>query len=217
MEAAKNILNENEAAGIVSWTEIGQGGAVLTEHTTRYNASGSKAFKTWVNSQESGQQSGTQATAAGFKAAAKAHFIAVAAGSPLAKHTYETPNSFNSVAADRVWDGAYEVALREAVAEVFAENGIIVYLAETNATIEDLESFDEGGITVIPYDVFYQAVDARGPSAHYTPLGNFAVALSLLVRLGRDIRTFTFNTITDVTADHKTAAVICAWRNRLAP
>jgi hypothetical protein len=204
MDAFRNVLNENEGAGVSSWTKVALGGAILAEHHTRYLASGSRGTRTWVYSQESGEQSGSQATAAGFKADFKAYIIAVRANSPSAVISFETANSFNREAeGDRNWT-SYNVVLREAIAELQAEEGITVYLSEADATIELLEA------ALTPADVWYQNPDVRGPYAHYTPLGNFALALSKCIALGRDPRTMTFASITDVTTPHKTAAVAAA-------
>jgi hypothetical protein len=207
-----NIWNENENAGadITTFTNLGQGGSSLASTNSRYNSSGSRMTRTWVHTQESGSQSGdggSQDTAAKFKAVFKDHIRDIYANTPDAIISYETPNSFDRT-GDRNWDGAYETALREAIDELYDEDEIRVYLAEVNAIIEALEVYSSGGITIAKSDVWYtNPVDPL--YAHYTALGNFAVALAMFCALGYDPTGYTFSSITDVTADQKTAAIAC--------
>lgn len=214
--AFRHIWNENvnDGADITTFTNLGQGGSTLNQSNSRYHLSSARTNRTWVHTQESGGQSGdggSQITAAAFKAVFKDHILDIYANTPSAVISYETPFEFGrDVVSDpdypyRDWSGAYETALREAITELYNENGITVYLAEVRRDIELLQNWTNGVITIVPADVWYQSGDPDW--AHYTPMGNFMVALSMFVALGYNPTTFTFTSITDVTADQKTACV----------
>ncbi len=212
-EAVKNILNENLGLSISSFTNLGSGGSSLAETASRYMASGSKADRTFVNTQESGAQDGddgSQATPALLKATLKTHIRNVRTNSPSAAICYQIPNSFRRT-GNRNWD-PYEGPTRAALLELLSEENIRVYVAETNAVILAAEVYSAGGITIVPADVWYQAGEVspptgRGPEYHFTPFGNWLVALSILHACGHPVTTYTYATITDVTADQKTAGL----------
>lgn len=209
--AFRHIWNENvnEGADITSFTNLGLGGSALSGTNDRYMNSGARTNATWVHTQESGNQDSlddSQITASAFKATFKSHIQDVATESPNAVISYETPFSFGRQGeSGRNWDTDYETALREAVSELLSESSITVILAEVRRDIELLEVWTNGSITITPADVWYQEGDDNW--AHYTPLGNFMVALSMLVALGYDPTGYTFTSITDVTADQKTACL----------
>ena len=206
MEVARLLYNENMGTSIASWGELGLGGSSLPETTVRYLAYGSRGNRTWVHSQESGGIEADQDTLAEMKEAYKAHFRAVKTNSPSAFISYETPNSFDRTTPDRNWEPR-EQTLRDAIDEIWIQEGIRVYLAEVNAVIEALEVYNVGGVTITKADVWYQIDDERGPYAHYTELGNFAIGAEMLYAMGFPVHTWTTASITDVTADHKTAAL----------
>lgn len=222
--AFRHIYNENFGTNVTTFTNLGQGGSSLNETTGRYNLSSARTNRTWVHSQESGAQdgdSGSQNTAAKFKAVFKTHIRAIFANTPGAVISYETPFSFGREGEGegvRNWNLTYEIALREAIEELLREEGIRVYLAEVRRNIEALQAYNEGGIDLTGADVVWY--DNAEPNsaiwAHYTALGNFMVALSMFVGLGHDPTDFTFTSITDVTADEKTACLAIISRYRAA-
>jgi hypothetical protein len=213
--AFRHIYNENFGTNVTTFTNLGQGGSSLNQTTGRYNASGARTNRTWVHSQESGAQdgdSGSQDTAAEFKAVFKTHIRAIFANTPGAIISYETPFSFGREGEGegvRDWRLTYEIALREAIDELLLEDGIRVYLAEVRRNIEALQAYNEGGIDLTGADVVWYDNSGDNSSlwAHYTALGNFMVALSMMAGLGIDPRAFTFTSITDVTANEKTACL----------
>lgn len=210
MEAARLLLNENLGTSISSWGNLGQGGSSLAETTSRYLAYGSRGNRSWVHSQESGEISPDQDTLIEYGEVLKAHFRAVKINSPNAVISTETPNSFNRTTTDRNWDPR-EQFLRDTLEQLWEQEGIRVYLAEVNAVIEALEVYDFGGVTITPYDLWYQEDevgppgDGRGPWAHYTEFGNFVLGAEYLYSLGYPVTTWATTSITDVSAPHKTA------------
>lgn len=213
--AFRHIYNENFGTNITSFTNLGLGGSSLAETNERYTASGSRTNRTWVHFQESGAQDGdggSQNTAAKFKAIFKAFAIEIFTTTPGAVISTETPFSFGREGEGegvRNWNLSYEIALREAIRELLIEYGIVVHLAEVRRNIEALQAYNEGGIDLTGTDVVWYD-NAGGNSslwAHYTALGNFMVALSMMVGLGIDPRNFTFTSITDVTANEKIACL----------
>lgn len=220
--ALRHILNENEGTNITGFVNLGVGGSTLSETTGRYLAAESRANRTFVWTQESGNQQGggdSQISPAAFRATFITHCIHVDTESPGAEQVYETPFSFGRGPAPisppedfRAWGGEYEDALRSAIVELREVYGIIVHLAETNADILALQAYSDDDITITPYDVWYQrgelaAPAGRGPEFHFTALGNFMVALSVMVAIGRNPLLYTYDSITDVTAAQKTACL----------
>lgn len=210
--AFRLIYNENEGASVTTFTNLGEGGSSLAATNSRYHLSSARTTRTWVHSQESGSQSdATQDTAAEFKAVLIDHIRDIYANTPGAIISYEWPNNFDrgpegTNESARNWYAAYAAVTREALDELLRDYGIKVYMAEVDRNIEALEVYNSGGITIAKSDVWY--TDSLDPLyAHYTYLGNFMVALSMLVALGRDVRTWTFTSITDVTANQKTACL----------
>lgn len=180
----------------------GVSGRSLAGAIAQYNSRPERLTATWVHIQESGNQlgdGGSQDTPAKFKALVKAHAIQAEANSPGVVQTFETAFSFGRERdAGRNWN-AYNGALREAKAELQAENGINLRIVETDRDIKLLQA------AITPAAVWFQAGEAN--EYHYRGPGNLMIALSMLKALGETVTMSDLSGITETTEAVKQACL----------
>jgi hypothetical protein len=158
--------------------------------------------------QESGGQStpdGQQDTVAEFKALFKAFIIEIRTNAPNAIIIYETAFSFGRENdLNRNWT-LWNEALWEAVAELLAEEGITVYVVDTDTYIKALQAalvegdVDEDEAKAI---VWYPASDTQR-AYHYTEVGNALIAILGYKTLGIPRNTLNLDGLTAVSSGHK--------------
>ncbi|WP_321367555.1 hypothetical protein [uncultured Desulfuromusa sp.] len=184
-------------------TEInGVGGRSLDGSHAAYDGYAGKAELSWVHFQESGNQDLTgQATAAAFGTTFEADMTNIASDSPSAVISYETAFSFGREAeAYRDWTD-YNLQLYDSV-ETLSGSGVTVIVADVDANIKRLQD------VYTPSAVWYQSGDTN--EYHYTELGNFMVAVTVINSLGFDLDALDYSGVADLDADQRAAAISIA-------
>lgn len=187
--AFSNIWNENSLTPVTYSLVNGVSGRILsnTFATVTSGISGdSISGPVWFHFQESGGQSGTQSTAAGFATVLYDGILALATAYPGSVFTYETAFSFGREAtAGRDWH-PYNDELPAVVAALAIE-GITLHIVPVCEIIEYFET------QTSPVNVWFQA--GHPQNYHFTGAGNFAIAMAIFKKLNYDITTLAHTSV----------------------